>query len=318
MISTKKLPLPPMNPPLRIVVHGGAGTMPKRLMTPETEAECHGALERALRAGYAAMQKGGTAVDAVEAAVCTLEDFPLFNAGRGAVFTNKGNHEMDASIMSGKDLSCGAVSGVSNIKNPVQLARCVMENSDHVFLLGKGAEEFARLHNIPFADDSYFFTQLRYDQLQKALKKSITVLDHVDDKKFGTVGAAALDAQGNLAAATSTGGMTNKLFGRVGDSPIIGAGTYANNASVAVSCTGHGEYFIRQVVAYDLHCLMTYKGMTVQEAANHIVFDKLKPIDAEGGLIAVDHNGEFALPFNTPGMYRGWMRGEDNLETGIY
>ena len=307
-----------MNTPLRIAVHGGAGTMPKRLMTTETETLCHDALKRALNAGYKAMAGGGSAVDAVEAAVMVLEDFPLFNAGKGAVFTNQGKHEMDASIMDGKNLMCGAVSGVNNIKNPVQLARCVMERSEHVFLLGEGAESFARLHQIPFADDAYFFTELRYEQLQKALKKSITVLDHVDDKKFGTVGAVALDAHGNLAAATSTGGMTNKLFGRVGDSPIIGSGTYANNESVAVSCTGHGEFFIRNVVAYDLHCLMSYKGMTVQQAAEHIVHDKLRSMEADGGLIAVDHLGNFALPFNTPGMYRGWMQDEQHLYTGIY
>ena len=307
-----------MNSPLHIVVHGGAGTMPKRLMSPETEQQCHNALQHALKTGYIRMQQGGSAVDAVEAAVMALEDFELFNAGKGAVFTNKGKHEMDASIMNGRDLSCGAVSGISHVRNPVQLARCVMEKSEHVFLLGAGAEEFARLQGISFADDSYFFTQLRYDQWQKALKKSITVLDHVDDKKFGTVGAVAIDAKGNLAAATSTGGMTNKLFGRVGDSPVIGAGTYANNASVAVSCTGHGEFFIRHVVAYDLHCLIEYKGMTVQQAADHIIFDKLKPIEAEGGLIAVDKHGNFALPFNTTGMYRGWMRAENDLYTGIY
>ena len=307
-----------MNAPIRIAIHGGAGTMPKRLMTPEIEAACHDSLQLALQAGYSAMAKGGTAVDGVEAAVRALENAPMFNAGKGSVFTNKGQHEMDASIMNGETLDCGAVAGVSNIKNPVTLARCVMDNSEHVLLLNDGAEEFARLHNIVFEDDDYFFTQFRYDQWQKALKKKITVLDHVDDKKFGTVGAVAIDAKGNLAAATSTGGMTNKLYGRVGDSPLIGSGTYANNASVAVSCTGHGEFFIRQVVAYDLHCLMTYKGMGLEEAANHIVHDKLKPIEAEGGLIAIDAKGNICLPFNTPGMYRGWMKSEADYFTGIY
>jgi beta-aspartyl-peptidase (threonine type) len=307
-----------MNFPLRIAVHGGAGTMPKHLMSAETESLCHQALKQALSSGYTVMHAGGSAVDAVETAVKVLEDFPLFNAGKGAVFTNKGNHEMDASIMDGNNLACGAVSGVSHIKNPVQLARCVMDHSEHVFLLGKGAEEFAALHQVPTADDTYFFTQLRYDQWKKALHKSITVLDHVDDKKFGTVGAVALDAQGNLAAATSTGGMTNKLFGRVGDSPIIGAGTYANNSSVAVSCTGHGEYFIRHVVAYDVHCLVTYKGMSLEEATRHMVMEKLKSADAEGGLIAIDHEGNIALPFNTPGMYRGFMRSPEDMFTGIY
>lgn len=307
-----------MNPPLRIAIHGGAGTMPKRLMTPALEAECHEALRCALQTGYTAMEKGGSAVDAVEAAVRTLEDAPMFNAGRGSVFTNQGKHEMDAAIMNGATLDCGAVAGVQHIKNPVALARCVMERSEHILLLNDGAEAFAKLHDIAFEDEAYFFTQLRYDQWQKALKKKITVLDHVDDKKFGTVGAVAMDAQGNLAAATSTGGMTNKLYGRVGDSPLIGSGTYANNASVGVSCTGHGEFFIQQVVAYDLHCLITYKGMSLADAADHIVHEKLKPIEAEGGLIAVDAHGNFALPFNTPGMYRGWMRNHAELETSIY
>ncbi|MEZ5013850.1 MAG: isoaspartyl peptidase/L-asparaginase, partial [Chitinophagales bacterium] len=271
---------------IRIAVHGGAGTMPRRLLTPDVEEACNTALSEALQTGYARMRAGGTAVDAVEAAVRVLEDFPLFNAGKGSVFTNKGTHEMDASIMDGKTLQCGAVAAVQHIKNPVRLARTVMERSEHVLLIGSGAEEFAALHNIETADDAYFFTQLRYDQWVKAKKKEVIVLDHVDEKKFGTVGAVAMDAEGNLAAATSTGGMTNKHFGRAGDSPIIGAGTYANNQAVAVSCTGHGEYFQRYVVAYDLYCLMAYKGMNLQEASDHIIHHTLKNADAEGGLIA--------------------------------
>lgn len=307
-----------MSTPIRIAVHGGAGTMPKRLMTPETEHACHDALERALKSGFAVLQSGGSAVDAVEAAVVTLENFELFNAGKGSVFTNKGKHEMDASIMDGKTLDCGAVAGVRNIKNPVSLAKAVMQHSEHILLLNDGAEEFARLHHLEFADDEYFFTQLRYDQWQKAKSKEITVLDHVDDKKFGTVGAVALDINGNLAAATSTGGMTNKLFGRVGDSPLIGAGTYANNKTCAVSCTGHGEFFIQHVVAYDVHCLMDYKHLSLEEATQLVVHEKLKGCDADGGLIAIDRLGNICLPFNTPGMYRGKMLSESDFTTSIY
>ncbi|MFN0274550.1 MAG: isoaspartyl peptidase/L-asparaginase family protein [Chitinophagales bacterium] len=291
-----------------IAVHGGAGTMPKTLMTPEIETACNDALKRALEKGNGILEKGGSAVDAVEAAVIELENFELFNAGKGSVFTNKGNHEMDASIMDGKTLQCGAVAGVQHIKNPVALAKKVMQHSEHVLLLNDGAEEFARLHNVEFADDDYFFNQMRFDQLQKAKKKEVVVLDHVDDRKFGTVGAVALDKNGNVAAATSTGGMTNKLFGRVGDSPIIGAGTYANNKHCAVSCTGHGEYFIQYVVAYDVFCLMEYKNLSLAEATDLVIHDKLKKIDAEGGMIAIDTKGNIVLPFNTPGMYRGWMK----------
>lgn len=299
-------------------MHGGAGTMPKRLMTPEIEAACHQALSDALKAGYAVMEKGGAALDAVEAAVMVLENFELFNAGKGSVFTHEGKHEMDSSIMDGKTLRSGAVAAVNNIKNPVQLAKAVLQHSEHVLLLGAGAEVFAKKHGIPFEDDTYFFTQFRFDQLQKAKLKDVIVLDHVDDKKFGTVGCVAMDTNGNLAAGTSTGGMTNKSFGRVGDSPIIGAGTYANNRTCAVSCTGHGEFFIENVVAYDIACLIDYKGLSLQEATTFVVNEKLKKIDAEGGLIAIDANGEIALPFNTTGMYRGWMKSADDQFTGIY
>jgi len=303
---------------IRIAVHGGAGTMPKKYMTPETEADCNTALQNALKAGYILLQNGAEAVDAVAAAVTVLEDFELFNAGKGSVFTNQGTHEMDASIMNGKNLKSGAVAAVSHIKNPIQLARAVMQYSEHVLLLGDGAEAFAKLHNIEFAEDDYFFSPFRFEQWQRAKKRNMIVLDHVDDKKFGTVGAVALDKFGNLAAATSTGGMTNKMFGRVGDSPLIGSGTYANNNTCAVSCTGHGEYFIENVVAYDISCLLEYKGLTLDDATNLVVMDKLKKIDAEGGLIAIDKNGNFCLPFNTKGMYRGWMKGEGDFFTGIY
>jgi len=303
---------------IRIAVHGGAGTMPKRLMTPEIEIACNEALKNALEAGYNLMAAGGLAVDAVEAAVIVLENFELFNAGKGAVFTHEGKHEMDASIMDGKTMRSGAVAAVNNIKNPVSLAKAVMLHSDHVLLLGAGAEVFAKQQHIAFEDDAYFFTQFRFDQLQKAKQRDMIVLDHVDDKKFGTVGCVALDLNGNLAAATSTGGMTNKSFGRVGDSPIIGSGTYANNKTCAVSCTGHGEFFIENVVAYDVSCLIEYKGLTLQEATDYVIKTKLKNIEAEGGLIAIDQNGEISLPFNTKGMYRGYMKGEADIFTGIY
>lgn len=307
-----------LNMNFRLAVHGGAGTMPKKIMSEEVERSCHKALESALKAGYAIMQNGGSAVDAVEAAVTVLEDFELFNAGRGSVFTNKGTHEMDASIMDGKTLRSGAVAAISHVKNPVMLAKKVMQFSEHVLLLGAGAEEFGKMHGVQFENDAYFFTQLRYDQWQKAKQRDIVVLDHVDEKKFGTVGAVALDAGGNLAAATSTGGLTNKSYGRVGDSPIIGSGTYANNHTCAVSCTGHGEYFIENVVAYDISCLIEYKNLSLETATEIVVNEKLKKLGAEGGLIAIDKTGNICLPFNTPGMYRGWMKNENDLFTGIY
>ena len=304
--------------PIKIAVHGGAGTMPKRLMTPEIEKACHNALQNALQAGYELMKNGGSAVDAVEAAVMVLENFELFNAGKGAVFTHEGKHEMDASIMDGKTKRSGAVAAVNNIKNPISLAKAILLHSEHVLLLGAGAEVFAKEKQIPFENDEYFFTQFRFDQLQKAKQRDIIVLDHVDDKKFGTVGCVAMDANGNLAAGTSTGGMTNKSFGRVGDSPIIGSGTYANNATCAVSCTGHGEFFIENVVAYDISCLLEYKGLSLNDACELVINQKLKSIDAEGGLIAIDHNGNICLPFNTKGMYRGYQKGDDDIFTGIY
>jgi beta-aspartyl-peptidase (threonine type) len=249
------------------------------------------------------LRQGGAAVDAVIAAIAAMEDNPLFNAGRGAVFTKKGVHEMDACIMRGDTKEAGAVCGVAGVKNPVKLARAVMERSGHVLLSGQGAEEFGRAQGMEFADEAYFYTQQRYDQWQQALKEDRVQLDH-SDKKFGTVGAVALDAFGNLAAATSTGGMTNKKFGRVGDSPVPGAGTYANNATCAISCTGHGELFLRAVVAHDISCLMEYRGLSLQEACDLVVQDKLVKIGGEGGLVAVDTNGRIAMPFNSEGMYR--------------
>ncbi len=290
---------------VRLAIHGGAGTILRSSMTAELQATYEQGLQDALDAGYKVLQAGGSAVDAVQSAVVSLEDFPLFNAGKGSVFNNTGTHEMDASIMDGSNLKAGASSGTSNVKNPVLLARAIMDKSEHVLLCGKGAEQFAKHQGLEFEEDNYFYNQHRYEQWQQALKEDTISLDH-NDKKFGTVGAVALDAQGNLAAATSTGGMTNKKYGRMGDSPIIGAGTYANNNTCAISCTGHGELFIRAVVAYDISCLMEYKGLSLQEACDMVVHDKLVKIGGEGGLVAIDKHGNICLPFNSEGMYRGY------------
>lgn len=300
-----------------IAIHGGAGTILKSSMTLELQLQYEGALQNALNTGYRILEEGGNSLDAVEAAVIVLEDFPLFNAGRGSVFNHLGQHEMDASIMDGRTLGAGAVGGVSNVKNPVRLARAIMKKSEHVLLFGKGAEAFAQHHDIEFAPNNYFYSELRYRQWQEALEEGRVMLDH-SDKKFGTVGAVALDKHGNLAAATSTGGMTNKKFGRVGDSPIIGAGTYANNQTCAVSCTGHGELFIRAVVGHDISCLMEYRGLSLQEACDVLVHDKLIKIGGEGGLVAVDTQGNVAMPFNSEGMYRGCRTSDGRSEVKIY
>lgn len=301
-----------------IAVHGGAGTILQQEMTPEKEAIYKGGLEEAINAGYRVLEAGGLAVDAVEKAVRCLEDFPYFNAGKGAVFNHTGEHEMDASIMNGFDLAAGAVSGVKHIRNPVSLAKEIMTDGTHVFLCGEGAEEFARERNLSFEEDNYFFSQERYDQWQHAIAKNVMQLDHGSEKKFGTVGAVALDKEGNLAAATSTGGITNKRFGRVGDSPMIGAGTYANNKTCAVSCTGHGEYFIRAVVAYDISALMEYKGMLLKEACEYVVQQKLVNMGAEGGLISIDRFCNIELPFNSDGMYRGYRKNHELPAIAIY
>ena len=304
-----------------IAVHGGAGTISKKSMTPEKEAAYLKALNDALNAGYDILEKKGDALEAVKAGVIELENNILFNAGKGSVFTNTGTHEMDASIMDGKYLSAGAVAAVKNVRNPIELAYLVMKRSEHVFLIGDGAEEFAKQNGIAFEPDEYFFSEFRYKQLLKTKQSNETALDHSvdpDDKKFGTVGAVACDANGNLAAATSTGGMTNKRFGRVGDSPIIGTGTYANNKTCAISCTGHGEPFIRAVAAYDVSCLMEYKGCSLEEAMNIVVMDKLMKIDGEGGMIGVDANGNASLIFNCEGMYRGFCSSDGRVVTEIY
>lgn len=305
-----------------IAIHGGAGTILRSLMTPEKEALYIKGLHEAITAGNAVLEKGGSSLDAVETAVMWLEDFPLFNAGKGAVFTNKGTHEMDASIMDGLTLEAGAVSGISNVQNPVQLARVIKEKSGHVFLSGPEAETFAKQMGLPFQPDTYFYEEGRYKQWQEVKDSDGYQLDHTvnsgEGKKFGTVGAVALDKQGNLAAATSTGGMTNKRFGRIGDTPMIGAGTYANNNTCAISCTGHGEYFIRAVVAYDISCLMEYKGMSLKEACDFVVKDKLVKFGGEGGLVAIDAQGNIELPFNSEGMYRAWKKGTNPVEVRIY
>ena len=307
-----------------LAIHGGAGTILQSTMTPEKELAYKNGLQDAIEAGESILKSGGSAFDAVESAIIQLENNPLFNAGKGAVFTNTGTHEMDASIMNGKDLMAGAIAGVQGVKNPISLARAVMEKSEHVLLTGNGAMDFAKKVNAPFENEEYFFVQLRYDQLQQAKQSNSMVLDHTEDKiehgekKFGTVGCVALDLHGNLAAGTSTGGMTNKKFGRVGDSSIIGAGTYANNNTCAISCTGHGELFIRSVVAYDISCLMEYKNLSLKEACDIVVMDKLVKIGGEGGLIALDAKGNIVLPFNSDGMYRASKKQNEDIFIGIY
>ncbi len=311
--------------PFTITIHGGAGTILKEDMTPELEQAYSTALQDALDSGYAVLANNGTAVDAVEQAVKSLENNVLFNAGRGSVFTKKGEHEMDASIMDGSNLMAGAVAGVRNVVNPIELANAVMLKSDHVFLSGNGAVDFALQQGVALAGDDYFFTQFRYDQWKLVRDSNITSLDHntkvdtlMKDKKFGTVGAAACDAFGNIAAATSTGGMTNKKYNRIGDTPVIGSGTYANNNTCAISCTGHGELFIRAVAAYDVSCLMEYKGLSLHDAMNIVVNDKLVKINGEGGMIGVDAQGNYAMLFNSAGMYRGVKNSAGLNEIGIY
>ncbi|HNR48268.1 MAG TPA: isoaspartyl peptidase/L-asparaginase [Bacteroidia bacterium] len=304
--------------PFTIAIHGGAGTISPDSMTAEKEQLYLRGLEQALSAGHAVLKENGSAMDAVMAAVVQLEDNPLFNAGRGSVFTHEGLHEMDAAIMDGNSGNAGAVAGVKSVRNPIVLARLVMEKTEHVMLHGNGAEELAKLHHLPFESPEYFYDAYRYEQWQSIRDTETTQLDHSKNKKFGTVGAVALDVHGNVAAATSTGGMTNKRFSRIGDSPIIGAGTYAANHTCAVSCTGHGEYFILSVVAYDVSCLMEYKGLSIEEACRSVVMEKLVKTGGEGGLIAVDKTGIPQLVFNSEGMYRGYQINNEMPFTAIY
>ena len=302
-----------------LAVHGGAGTILKEEMTPELEKLYKQGLQDALDAGFVILEKGGDAISAVKAATIQLEDNPLFNAGKGAVFTKAGINEQDAAIMDGRTLKAGAVAAVRNVRNPVELAEKVMLNSEHVFLSCQGAKDFAIKQGVKLEPDEYFFTQFRYDQWKEMKDSDSFALDHksegsIKERKFGTVGAVACDKHGNIAAATSTGGMTNKQYGRIGDSPIIGIGTYANNNTCAISCTGHGEPFIRAVVAYDISCLMEYKQMSLQQACEEVVLKKLIKLNGEGGVIGVDAEGNAALVFNCAGMYRG-LKSSDGTDT---
>ncbi len=315
---------------IALAIHGGAGTISKSTITDEIADDYRNGLQNALVAGWEILQNGGSSLDAVEAAVVELENNPLFNAGKGAVFTHDEKNEMDACIMDGKTHNSGAVAFVKNVKNPIKLARLVMEKTEHNLLAGIGANQFAEEMNVEFESDEYFFTDFRYQQLLKARKEGVIQLDHAETiqsskskvespktKPIGTVGAVACDSFGNLAAATSTGGMTNKKFGRIGDTPIIGAGNYADNKTCAVSCTGHGEFFMQTVAAYDVAARMKYKNSSVVEAANETV-NYLREIGGEGGLIAVDALGNVTLPFNSEGMYRGYVIEDGEFTVEIY
>ena len=329
------------NPRVMLVMHGGAGTITRQSMTPDREKQYREAMEQALRTGQTILMKGGSSIDAVEASIRVLEDSPLFNAGKGAVFTHEGRNELDASIMDGKAKKAGAVAGVTIIKNPISAARAVMEKSPHVMMAGHGAELFATQVGLEIVDPSYFWTERRWKELQQELMKDhASVIPSREDgegslaqvrrgslplaalgvgmTEHGTVGAVALDQNGNLAAGTSTGGTSNKRFGRIGDSPIIGAGTYAENESVAVSCTGTGEYFIRWTVAHDIAALYKYRGMTAEQAGNEVINHKLKDANGDGGAIILDGKGNFSMPFNTEGMYRGWIGADGVPHVLIY
>lgn len=321
-----------------IVIHGGAGTILKKNMSDEMEAAYRAKLNEALQAGNTVLEKGGTATEAVVAAIRIMEDSPLFNAGKGAVYTHEETNEMDASIMRGEDLNAGAVAGVVTIKNPIEAARSVMEKSKHVMLSGSGAVEFAKKEGIEIVDTAYFHDSRRLQQLKKAKERESVILDHDGDQgmndpahseiefditlktddKFGTVGCVALDRHGNLAAGTSTGGMTNKRFGRIGDSPIIGSGTYADNNTCAISATGHGEYFIRLGVAKEISAQMEHGRKSLQKASEQVIHEKLKAIGGTGGVICLDRNGNIAMPFNTAGMYRGYVDVSGRTEVLIY
>lgn len=307
--------------PITIVVHGGSGSISRKSMTPAQEADYRAKLAEAITVGFTTLENGGSALDAVTYAIVILENSPLFNAGKGAVFTHSATHELDASIMDGSSLQAGAVAAVKTIKNPILAARAVMEQSPHVMLSGEGAEEFARVIGLELVDQSYFYTERRFKSLQKALKdeqEGSGALPDSSGNKFGTVGVVALDQYGNLAAGTSTGGTTNKRSGRIGDSPIIGAGNYADNHSCAVSATGEGEYFIRGVVAYDIAARVKYGGIDLAEAADIVIQKELTGMGGSGGVICLDRNGNYTMSFNTEGMYRGvWQKGK-KMEIYIY
>ena len=298
-----------------IAIHGGAGTITREAMTPEKEAEYRAALDRGLAAGIAVLEKGGAALDAVQAVVVTLEDDPHFNAGRGAVFTWEGKNSLDAAIMDGRTRMAGAVAGLSRTKNPIKLARAVMEKGPHVFLIGEGAEQFAREHGVEETDPSWFFTQERWDQLQRLKEQKLTAYEV--DHKYGTVGAVAVDGQGHVAAATSTGGVTGKRWDRVGDAPVIGAGTYADDRACAVSATGTGEFFIREGVAHEICARMRLTGESAQVAADTVMLETGE-MGGDGGVIVVSPDGQAVFSFNTPGMYRGRANSEGMKEVAIY
>ncbi len=309
--------------PITLVIHGGAGTIKRENMTPEREKAYREGLNQALEAGYAVLESGGASLDAVIAAIKVMEDNPLFNAGKGAVFTNEGKNELDASIMDGSNLMAGSVAGVTTIKNPITAAYAVMTKSEHVMMAGKGAEKFAEEQGLEIVDPSYFFDSIRWQQLQRVKGKDLgreanNIDPYIKDRKYGTVGAVALDKNGNIAAGTSTGGMTNKKYGRIGDAPIIGAGTYANNATCGVSATGHGEYFIRLSVSRDIASLMEYKGMSLDEAASEVINVKLEKLGGDGGIVALDRQGNISMTFNSEGMYRGYIKKKGEGKTFIY
>jgi L-asparaginase / beta-aspartyl-peptidase len=320
-------PVPAARPQFMFAIHGGAGAIERSKMTPELEKEYRAKLTEALEAGYRILDQNGTALDAVEAAIKIMEDSPLFNAGKGAVFTSAGTNELDASIMDGRTLMAGSVAGLKHIKNPISLARMVMEKSPHVMMAGAGAETFAKQQGVQLVPQSYFYTERRWkewrakveEERSKQPKKTSRLVAPLtaDEDRHGTVGAVALDRAGNLAAGTSTGGITNKKFGRIGDSPIIGAGTYANNQTCAVSATGDGEFFIRSVVAHDISALVGYKGMSVKDAAD-TVLDKVKQLGGTGGVIVLDREGHVAMSFNTAGMYRGFIGPDGKVVIEIY
>ena len=325
--QTKKIESSSKEIPFALVIHGGAGTIKKEYMTPEKEAAYTKKLQEALDTGYKILENGGTSIEAVQKTINIMENSPLFNAGKGAVFNSLGKQEMDASIMDGKTLNAGAVAGVSRIKNPINAAILVKDSTHHVMLSGKGAEEFAKQHQLQFEDESYFYTENRYQSLLrtqekeggKVLKKSDSnnKADFIDEHKKGTVGCVAIDKNGNIAAGTSTGGMTNKKFGRIGDAPIIGAGTYANNLTCGISCTGTGEYFIRTLAAHEASNLMQYKNLSIQKSLENVI-KQVNDLGGDGGMIALDKNGNIAWDFNTAGMYRGYKKSTGENVIKIY
>jgi len=308
-----------------IVIHGGAGTILKENMSDSLEQAYQQKLEEAIKTGHEILANGGTALEAVQKTINVMEDSPLFNSAKGAVFTNEGKNELDASIMDGKTLNAGAVAGVTNVKNPINLAYEVMTNSEHVLLSGKGAEQFAKEQGLEIVDPEYFYTENRFKAMERARKRDKEKTNEtafydpfIKDEKFGTVGCAALDKNGNLAAGTSTGGMSNKKYNRIGDAPIIGAGTYANNKTLAISSTGWGEYFIRGVVAYDISAMMEYKGVSLKEATEEVIQRKQPELGGNGGVIAIDNKGNVSMEFNTAGMYRASMNSQGDMKIGIY